>query len=269
MRSRRSLWGLVLAFLPIFLGCGDDRSPITPNDLESSAHSASIIGRISDTSSSLDGTSLAAGGYCPEVVFTLNGSPVQIHVDDDCSFVLSDVFPSDFVVLRIEIPEQSVSGSVELEDIAEGELIEILVRVDSHSLVIAVVRRARPNQLNELPEVIYRNNVEVMIEEGVYVQDLTVNGNNFVLVGEHGRDCDDSGWSVLDGRVVVSKNNATFRNIVFAGPVIVRGNNARFINCCIDGELILFGNNTDIDHRDHDDDDDDDDDHDDDHDGDD
>jgi hypothetical protein len=46
--------------------------------------------------------------------------------------------------------------------------------------------------------------------------------------------------------VLINGNNATFRNIAFAGSVEVRGNNPRFINVCFGNELVVFGNKVQI-----------------------
>jgi hypothetical protein len=99
----------------------------------------------------------------------------------------------------------------------------------------------------------------MVIGSGVFSEDLTVRGNNFGLLGEAGDSCDDGGWTVISGDVLVLGNNATFRNIAFTGDVRVMGRNVRFINSCFDGALVRFGrepNRSDDDDDDEDDDDD-------------
>jgi hypothetical protein len=184
--------------------------------------------------------------HCPEVIVNLNGTPADIVFEEDCSFLISDVQPSDTVVLTIEVPDQGISGTVELADVVEGELIEILVQVGPNSLAISVERRAEPEPADELPEVIEENNVTILLPAGLYEQTLTVLGNNFTLVGEAGEGCDEGDWTVIDGEVRIEKNNATFRNVTFNDTVEVLGNNARFIHCCFEGALVVFGNNLEI-----------------------
>lgn len=229
---------------------------------------AAIVGRIvaSDEASKL---LAAAGRVCPELRVSVNGSPVSIEFDVECAFVIDGIQPSELVEVRVELVDLGVAGSIEILRVTADELIEIVVEPSADSLTISVERRTAPDPAGELPRIISNNNVSILLPAALYDQGLTVNGNNFTLVGVAGNSCGSAlGWTVIAGDVLVNGNNATFRNIQFAGSVTLRGNNTRFINCCFDGELIVFGNNTvpddgndnDDDNNDDDDDDDDDDD---------
>jgi len=241
----------LLLYLSFFLACGSDETlQEEASDTSLRTVSATIVGTIANGGAAAQGIFQPADAHCPEVIVMLNGSPADIIFDEDCAFLITDVEPSETVVLRIELPDQGISGTIELEDVVEGELIEILVEVGFNSLAIAVVRREEPEPADGLPEVITENKVTIFLPTGVYERNLTVDGNKFTLVGEAGSSCDEDDledWTVIQGEVVINKNKATFRNIAFEGPVEVRGNNAQFIHCCFDGILILFGNNTDID----------------------
>jgi hypothetical protein len=218
--------------------------------------SAAIVGSIS-----VGGTSgkdfAAAQLVCPDLVVRLNNNLVTVDLDDDCSFLVDDVQPAASVVLFVELPALGVSGTIELENVVAAELIEILVEADNDSLSISVSRRAIPDPTDVLPVVVTGNNVTILIPAGTYNQTLTVQGNNFTLVGVAGDRCDASGWSVITGNMLIDANNATFRNIRFDGTVEVLGNNAHFINSCFGSSLVIFGNNTGFDDDDDDDSDDD------------
>jgi len=247
MSIRSISLSLAIACLPIYSGC-DVRIAAPPSG------SAAIVGSIVPTGASGKFATAAQLG-CPDLVVTLDGAAVSIELDDDCTFLIDDVQPAAVVVLRIEVAALGVSGTVELTNVGAGELIEVLVEADDESLTLSVVRRAVPDPVDELPLVISGNNVTILIPAGIYDQTLTVDGNNFTLVGVAGEGCDDAGWSVITGEVIILKNNATFRNIRFDGPVEVHGNNTNFINTCFGSELVIFGNNTDVDDDDGDEDD--------------
>ncbi|MDO8632176.1 MAG: hypothetical protein Q7R41_16965, partial [Phycisphaerales bacterium] len=135
--------------------------------------------------------------------------------------------------------------TIELSNVLDGELVEILIEPTDVSLAVSVERRTTPEPSDNLPTVVEGDDVSIRLPAGRFVQDLTVMGNNFTLVGEAGDGCGDvGGWTVIDGKVVVTGNNATFRNILFSGLVELRGNNSRFINCCFGDELVVFGNGT-------------------------
>jgi hypothetical protein len=182
---------------------------------------------------------------CPEVLVSINGAPVGIAFGDDCAFVITGVQPSTLVEVRVELVDLGIAGTVELSDVHDGELIEILIEPTDVSLTVSVERRTTPEPADDLPVVVVDNDISIRLPAGRFVQDLTVMGDNFTLVGEAGEGCGNtSGWTVIDGEVLVTGNNTTFRNILFGGLVELRGNNARFINCCFGVELVLFGSGT-------------------------
>jgi hypothetical protein len=189
----------------------------------------------------------AQAGECPDVQVSVNGMPVTIDFDDGCAFVIDDVQPAPLVEVRVALVDLGVAGTITLRDVGERELIEILVEPTENSLTVSMERRTTPQPSDGLPAMIDGNNISSELSAGVFAQNLTVSGNNFTLVGEAGQSCDDrTGWTVIEGEVLVIKNNATFRNILFAGPVELRGNNARFINCCFGESLLVFANNADF-----------------------
>lgn len=240
---------VVTSIFSLIPGCGQGGT-------QDPTGSAVIVGRVE--SGGVGKLAVSAQLACPELNVRLNGSPVTIVLEDDCSFVVGDVQPAANYVVEVELVDLGVSGTVELGDVTEAEFIEILVQADADSLTLSVVRRAAPEPVDDLPEVVDDNNVDIFLPAGTYDTNLTVDGNNFTLVGEAGDNCDGEGWTVLTGDVLILKNNATFRNVRFDGLVEVEGNNATFINVCFQGELIIFGNNTDIDDDGNDDGDDDD-----------
>jgi len=250
MKMRIVLLILSVAALSFFSGCGSDGTSegVAPGT-GTGGNSAVIVGSLVGVGVAAQGAMQAADAGCPDVIVTLNGSPADIVLEDDCTFLISDVQPAENVVLRIELPDQGISSTIELDDVVEGELIEILVEAGFNSLGITVVRREEPVPVDGLPEVIRDNKVTIFLPAGLYEQPLTVNGNNFTLVGEAGDDCThpEEDWTAIDGKVVVNKNKAIFRNIAFLAAVEVRGNTAQFIHCCFGGALMIFGNNTDID----------------------
>jgi len=249
-----------LGFIVSVVGLTLSAACTVPNPLAGGATGsgkATILGRLVSSSKSARLLS-AIPGQCPEVHVSINGAPASIEFDNDCSFVIKDVPVSDLVTVRVELVALGVAGTVELTKVLDGEVIEILVEATDNSLTVSVERRSTPSPSDVLPEVITGNNVSIHLPAGVFKQNLTVSGNNFTLTGEAGQNCNDqAGWTVIDGKVLVNGNNATFQNIMFAGPVELHGNNAHFINCCFGDKLIVFGNNANVggdDHADGDDD---------------
>lgn len=236
MYYRAAVLALVIS-MALSGGCG-------PQPLSSGATGntkAVIVGQISTQNAKL--LNLMQDGACPDVLVSINGSPVDIMFGDDCSFLIDQIQPAALVELRVELVGLGIAGTVELSDVLEGELIEILVEPTDDSLTISVLRRTMPDPAMVLPEIIEDNNVSLSIPAGLYEQGLEVRGNKFTLVGEAGEGCDDvDGWTEITGEVVILGNAATFQNIKFSGPVELHGNAARFINCCFGDVLEIFGN---------------------------
>ncbi len=239
MNVRKIGFWLVVVGLPMYLGC-DARVTIRGDG------TAAIVGTIGDSGSSGKYAALAQLG-CPDVIVRLNNNLVNVDLDDDCTFLIDDVQPAANVDLSVELPDLGVSGTISLDNVVASEFIEIFVETDDDFLAISVVRRAAPDPVDTLPLVVTDNNVTILIPAGTYNQSLTVDGNNFTLVGVAGTSCDSSGWSTITGDVFIQKNNATFRNIRFDGVVEVSGNNAHFINSCFGSDLFIFGNGADFD----------------------
>jgi hypothetical protein len=108
--------------------------------------------------------------------------------------------------------------------------------VDFYAFVIAVADDGvteHCNWVDELPSWVTDNNVRLCLNSDIYPNSLTVNGNNFMLIGEAGNDCEnDTYWTIVSGNVTINGNNVTFENIKFTGEIVENGNNIIFKNCC-------------------------------------
>jgi len=82
------------------------------------------------------------------------------------------------------------------------------------------------------PVLINGNNVKIYLHKGDYTNNLTINGNNFSLIGDAGKDCEDISWSKLSGAVTINGNNTIFRNVELSGEIYEYGNNILFDNVC-------------------------------------
>lgn len=224
-------------WLTLHLGC----APAGDGGTGSRTGAAAIVGKIV-TSAETARLLNAQARSCPELRVAVNGAPVVSEFGNDCTFVVTGVQPSAALEVRVELVGLGIAGTLELSNVLGGELIEIVVQPTSNSLTVSVERRTTSALSEDLPTIIAANDVSIQLPVGEFVQTLTVSGNNFTLVGVAGGTCNDAiGWTVIDGAVLVSGNNATFTNILFSSLVEVHGDNARFINCCFGSDLVVFG----------------------------
>lgn len=108
--------------------------------------------------------------------------------------------------------------------------------IDFYGFEIIVIEDDDPEDCDwtyMLPSFISDNKVKICLEPRKYSNYLTVNGNDFRLIGQAKDECYDSGWAILSGDVTINGNDSTFKNIKFTGKIHENSNNISFINCCL------------------------------------
>ncbi|MBN1847503.1 MAG: DUF4382 domain-containing protein [Deltaproteobacteria bacterium] len=133
-----------------------------------------------------------------------------------------------------------VSVGIEFDDIDVGDYVnsfglDACESGDEAFYAFIIITSNEPDDDDYgLPHTVNGNHISLYLPEGIYQQNLLVNGNDFRITGEAGSDgcSSDDGWSVIRGDVSINGNNAVFKNIYFDGEVEINGNNADFINCC-------------------------------------
>ncbi len=106
---------------------------------DSDEHAATIMGRIVYTTTNKGASIFAMKAHCPGITVSLNGSPAPIVFEEDCSFIVPHVAPSENIFMRMENSEQGTTGAIILQDVAEGQLVEILVELNTNALNIYLV----------------------------------------------------------------------------------------------------------------------------------
>ena len=232
--------GVLLLLSAILLcSCGSGGGSAGGSQDASPQRTASLVGSIDGLTVRTAGRLLGdgAGGACPDVSVSLDPpSAFDLEFSEDCKLFVTEI-PVGTVTVTIEI--QGIRHSVTLDDVAEGEVVELEVEVGPGSLDVHVLRWSEPPP-GPLPEVVENNDVHIDLPAGYYRQTLTVNGNNFELVGA-GCSEESGSSSVIAGAVVVNGNGARFSGLQFLAPVTVYGNNVEFQGCCFDRGLIIVG----------------------------
>ena len=164
----------------------------------------------------------------------VNEQPRKLVVAPDRTFVVREV-PSGDTTFAVEA--LGIRGSVTIDAVKPGEVIEVEVRVQGSSLVIVITRRdaaAEPprevTQTNGGPLEIRANNVCYFLRAGTYDRDIVVHGNNVKLLGA--ARCNASERTVLMGALTVKGNNAIVQDIELRGRVLIEANNVRVQDSC-------------------------------------
>lgn len=214
---------VTLLSLATLAACGDGSSTGAPM----------IVGDVNSTSSSAL-TRDVDSDTCRDLRISVNGEPMLLAFGDECDFMIPAI-PTGEITLDVEV--EGIRNSIHITEVADNEIVELAISTANDGLSVSVSRRIRASENDDssLPEVIEHDHVTVFLQEGVYSHKLNVNGRDFTLIGSfqnEAEDCDSGDWTSIDGNVIVSGDNAVFRNIRFDGNVIVVGKRPRFINCC-------------------------------------
>ena len=224
IKKRAYSWVILFTLI---LGCGSFEIIISSNG------SALLVGSftISDNLS------------CPDQArIVVNENPTAIEIDPRCEFVIKN-FPTGNVFILIQV--NNLTGTFNFENVEKGELVEIVVGAQTQSLSLSMVRRVKSTEAGILPVSIKDSDLNLRVPPGLFEQNLTVDGENFVLSGaekEQSDSCSNDGWTTITGKVSINGNNATFRDTRFLGEIEVGGNKVRFINSCIRENLLILGN---------------------------
>ncbi len=213
-----------LAVTAVAIGCTvnvDDGRGDGTKTVDSTRASALVTGRID---AKISGT---ANVY-------VNDQPRKLVVAPDRTFVVREV-PSGDTTFAIDVA--GVRGSVTIDGIKPGEVIEVEVRLEGSSIVIVITRRdasAEPprevTQTDGAPLEIRANNVCYFLRAGTYDRDIIIHGNNVKLFGAGG--CNTSERTVLTGSLTVKGNNAIVQDVELRGRVLIEANNVRIQDAC-------------------------------------
>ena len=163
----------------------DAQNAVSQGGGSSKQGTAVILGRIVAADSN-------AQARCPDASVSINGAPATVTQGEQCTFAVTDIQPAGLVEVRVKLASLNLAGSIELDNVLDGDLIEITVRPGVDSLSLTVVRRNAPDSTPTLPTEITDDNISIRLPAGDFTQDLKVSGDKFTLVGVAGANCNDT-----------------------------------------------------------------------------
>lgn len=194
--------------------------------------SPTLVGRV-DRALVSEPSGFDALSYDGQVDLRINGYPASVFVDEDGSFA-TDGLPTGRV--EIAIAGNGISGTLVVEDVAPGELLEIDVSAGRDHLSIRLVRR-QPASVDPWGDDgrtihISGHHQVVHLPPGTVSQDVVVEGHHITVIGPGNGYC--SGWdrTVLTGDLRVRGHHITFVNVSPEGSVRIEGHHTRFVRSC-------------------------------------
>ncbi len=202
--------------LALLLGCG--------------APSPTLVGRVDGTLAS-ETSGFDALSHDKQIEIEINGHGTTAFVDDDGSFA-TDGLPTGRV--EIGVLGDGISGTLVIDDVQPGEMLEIDVRGGRDHLTIRLVRR-RPgtDYFGEGEAIHIRGHHQVVhLPAGTVTEDIVIEGHHVTLFGTGNGDCSGGDRTVLTGDLVVRGHHVDLVNVSTEGRVQIDGHHTHFVRRC-------------------------------------
>lgn len=230
------------------VGCGPDRSAVLVGRLESSSLRRALTtdradqeaaGDAAPAATDVPGDSVAAPAPRRGAIeISINGEPRSVSVDDDLTFAVEEL-PTGELSITVEV--EGIKGTVTLEGVVEGEVIEIAVIGGRGRLEIRVIRRDVPEggvgdlPVRRGPIEIYGKHIVYFLEPGVYDGDIIVHGHHVTLIGADGGSCFTNDRTVILGDLVVRGKHVRLVNMTVEGRTRISGHHVSVFGSCSPG----------------------------------
>lgn len=221
---------LLLAPLSLIAtACGVEPSPV-------------VVGSV-DTNSMRQALRAASPAYADDIGtdarfdldIEINGDPRAVALDLDGSFAVQEL-PTGMLHFAVAI--EGIRGTLELDDVQPGEIIEIGVTASPGALELRVVRRDAELAPEE-PEATQKGDIEIRghaivyhLPHGRIEGDVRVYGNNVTVVGPDYYACREGGRTIVEGTLEVYGHNVRVVNVEFEGGARIEGNNVKVYEPC-------------------------------------
>jgi hypothetical protein len=163
---------------------------------------------------------------------SVNGDDRTLPLADDGGFAIQDLSSGD---LELSLSVEGITGTLIIEDVAPGEVIEIAVSGGPGRISLRVVRRDPPEMRvgSELPNDgspvrIKAHHIAYALEPGEYTGDFDLEGHEVTLIGAG--DCDDP--TTLSGSVRIKAHKIRLVNVTLAGPQSLEAHDVRIASSC-------------------------------------
>ncbi len=213
-------------FLPLallFAACGGEPSPVVIGQLD--------MGTLQSALRVADDDDRRAEGRRRGLELTVNGRPTRVEVDARGQFTLDNLSTGELV---LTVENDGISGTLTVDALASGELVEISISLGDGRLEIRVLRRTRPaGGTAELPA--DRGPVEIKGDDVVYYLhpgtygDIEISGHRVTLVGA---GCQEGSQTIVAGRLEVKGHDVVLVNLDLRGGLDAKGHRLRVIGQC-------------------------------------
>lgn len=223
---------LPLLSVGLLWACGD-ASPVVLGTIEDGTLRQALVTADDDDS---DSDSDRSGRPSGRLELEVNGELRDIRVGRDGSFAIQDL-PSGELELSIAV--EGLRGTLTIEAVQPGEVVELALALGPGRLELRVARRQAPDRTEDrplpndgAPIVLRGHRVVYYLEPGVYTGPVTIEGHDVTLVGASAWDCAEEDRSILAGEVTIKGHRVRLVNVGLRGPQSIKGHDVRVVSSC-------------------------------------
>lgn len=175
----------------------------------------------------------AAAPPAGRLLVVVNGTPQVVSLAPDQSFQLRGLPPGE---LRLKAELGEVPGVVVIDDVTDGELLEVAIVPQPEHLAIELTRRAQPalavERQGQRLEVLGDERV-YQLGAGTYGGSVAVLGNHATLFGAHeGEACDDARRTIVLGDLVIEGEGVSVYDVAVRGTIVAKGKGSHVFDSC-------------------------------------
>lgn len=219
-----------LLFVPAFVlvaACGAEPSPV-------------VVGNISTNTMRQALTTATSPDVMlnPELKLDveINGDARAVDLGLDGSFAVQELPAGQ---LHFQVAIEGIKGTLELDDVQPGEVIEIGVEAAPGMLELSVVRRDAmlPPEMDDT--VTHSGDIEIRghkivhhLPHGRIDGDIVINGSKVTVVGPDYYGCREGGRTVLAGDLIINGHDVRVVNLEIEGRTQINGDKVKVYEPC-------------------------------------
>lgn len=211
--------------------CTNNGTPGTPQSADGTTPVSSTQATTSAVVTGQVDTSVSGN-----VQMSVDGKIAPIVMAPDQSFVVRDVPTGD---VTIACGAGGIQGEITIENVKQGEIIQVLVKREGDAIVIVITQRTESSQPPQQvsgqeggPLVITASHACYWLEPGHTKRDVVVRGSDVHLFGAAHKSCTIDEYSILDGRLELDGDDITVFDVDLNGALVIGGHRCKVQDSC-------------------------------------
>jgi hypothetical protein len=209
--------------------CGAEPSPVVVGNISTQTMRQALSAASHDDDEGFEGDARF------QLDIEINGDPRAVALDVDGAFAVQELPTGQ---LHFAVAIEGIRGTLELDDVQPGEVIEIGVSAAPGALELRVVRRDAQLAPEDAPVTqtgdieIHGKDIVHHLPHGRIEGDIIIHGHDVTVVGPDYYECREGGRTVVDGRLIVHGKDVRVINVEFLRGTQIHGHDVKVYEPC-------------------------------------